>query len=117
TAFVPNNMTGEELHKELRSAWGMAYSPKAVHTRMLKTRNRPFFERLIIFVANLCFRGVFFPQMNWKAWIKLFWENRSSFAEIFFRSRRWTRRDHLLPRPKLVRRNSNDSDILPPQEP
>jgi len=100
TAFTPMHMTGDELHAEIRSAWGMAYSPEAVRTRMFKTRNRPFFERLIIFVANLCFRGVFFPQMNWKAWIKLFWENRGSFFEIFFHSRRWTRRDHLLPRAK-----------------
>lgn len=99
-AYVPKQMTGEELNQEIRSGWGMAYSPEAVYDRMRKTRNRPFFERLIIFVANLCFRGVFFPQMDWKAWFKLFWQNRRSFYEIFFRSRRWTKREHLLPLPK-----------------
>ena len=97
TAFLPKQMSGEELHLELRSAWAMAYAPGAIFDRMRKTRNRPLFERLIIFVANLCFRGVFFPQMNGRAWLKLFWENRRSFYEIFFRSRRWTKREHLLP--------------------
>lgn len=97
SAFQPKNMTGEELHQEIRSAWGMAYAPDAIYSRLRRMRNRPFFERLIVFVANLCFRGVFFPQMNLRAWFKLFWENKRSFYEIFFQSRRWTKREHLLP--------------------
>jgi hypothetical protein len=98
-AFQPKQMTGDELTAEIRSSWGLAYSPAAIHSRLIRTRNRPFFERLIVFVANLCFRGVFFPQMDWKAWFHLFWENRKSFFEIFFRSRRWTKRAHLAPLP------------------
>lgn len=97
TAFEPAQMTPDELHKEIRRAWTMAYEPDAIYSRLKKMRNRPFFERLIVMVANLCFRGVFFPQMNWKSWIKLFAENRWSFFEIFFRSRRWTNRAHLHP--------------------
>lgn len=97
SAFVPKNMTGEELHKEIRTGWGMAYAPDAIYSRLRRMRNRPFFERLIVFVANLCFRGVFFPQMNLRAWFKLFWENKRSFYEIFFQSRRWTKREHLAP--------------------
>ncbi|HSP06059.1 MAG TPA: radical SAM protein, partial [Acidobacteriota bacterium] len=94
-AFVPQLITPTELNQEIRQAWGMAYSPEAIHNRLKKMRNRPFFERLIIFVANLCFRGVFFPQMNLRSWMKLLFENRWSFFDIFFRSRRWTGRVHL----------------------
>jgi radical SAM superfamily enzyme YgiQ (UPF0313 family) len=96
-AFVPKQMTGEELRDEINAGWAMAYGPQAIYDRMRRTRNRPFFERLIVFVANLCFRGVFFPQMNWKAWVRLFFENRRSFYEIFFHSRRWNKRAHLVP--------------------
>ena len=90
-------LSGSELNEEIRSGWALAYSPTAIYQRLIRTRNRPFFERLIVFVANLCFRGVFFPQMNFKAWTRLFFENRKSFIEIFFRSRLWTRRAHLKP--------------------
>ena len=106
-AFQPMKMTGDELTKEIRSGWGFAYSPAAIYSRLLRTRNRPFFERLIVFVANLCFRGVFFPQMNWRAWVQLFWENKRSFYEIFFRSRSWTKRAHLNPLPEQVKLEEN----------
>ncbi len=102
SAFEPKQMTGEELNQEIRSGWQMAYSPEAIHSRMRRTRNRPFFERLIIFVANLCFRGVFFPQMNFRAWMKLFWENKRSFLEVFLRSRRLAKREYLPPLPARV---------------
>jgi radical SAM superfamily enzyme YgiQ (UPF0313 family) len=97
TAFDPKCMSPEQLHQEIRSAWGLAYAPEAIYNRVRKMRNRPLFERLIVFVANLCFRGVFFPQMNSWAWLKLFWENKKSFYEVFFRSRRLAKRKHLNP--------------------
>ncbi|MEW6363392.1 MAG: radical SAM protein [Acidobacteriota bacterium] len=94
-AFRPKQMSEVELRDEVRSAWSMAYAPEAIYDRMRGMRDRPLFERLIIFVANMCFRGVFFPQMNLKAWLRLFWENRKSFWEVFCRSRRLTRRIQL----------------------
>jgi hypothetical protein len=94
-AFEPKKMTGDELQNEIRTAWGMAYAPDAIYSRVRRTRNRPFFERLIVFVANLCFRGVFFPQMSFRNWVKLFWENKKSFYDIFFFSRSWRKRGHL----------------------
>ncbi len=96
-AFQPSAMSAEELQGEVRAAWGMAYGPKAIYDRIRRMRNRPLFEKLIIFVANLCFRGVYFPQMNTRAWIRLFWENRRSFWEVFFRSRHMKKRPHLQP--------------------
>lgn len=109
TAFEPKQMSGEELHEEIRSGWKMAYSPEAIFRRMRKTRNRPFFERLIVFVANLCFRGVFFPQMNFRNWMKLFWENKRSFWEVFMRSKRLAKRSHLPPLPPLKQSLEQDS--------
>jgi len=95
-AFKPKLMSEEELREEVRSAWGMAYSPDAIYDRMRRLRDRPLFERLIIFVANMCFRGVFFPQMNLRSWLRLFWENRRSFWDVFCRSRRLSRRSLLV---------------------
>src|SRR5262245_33102572 len=41
TAFQPKNMNGDELYAEIRSAWGTAYSPSAIHHRLRQMRNRP----------------------------------------------------------------------------
>ena len=101
SAFEPKQMNGDELHQEIRNGWQLAYSPDAIYGRMRRTRNRPFFERLIIFVANLCFRGVFYPQINFRTWLKLFWENKSSFAEVFFRSKSLSKRSYLPPKPEV----------------
>ena len=95
SAFQPKRMTPRELQQEVKTAWDLVYQPTAIYERLRRMRNRPFFERVIVFAANLCFRGVFFPQMNLRSWMKLFWENRRSFWEIFFRSRRLTKRTHV----------------------
>lgn len=113
TAFDPALMSPDELHHEIRQAWTMAYQPSAIYSRLVRMRNRPFFERLIVMVANLCFRGVFFPQMNWKSWFKLFFENRRSFFELFFHSRRWTNRAHLKPLPTQMRVFTESVQVAP----
>ena len=96
-AFQPKQMSPDQLQAEVRAAWNLAYDHEAIHSRMRRMRDRPFFERVIVFVANLCFRGVFFPQMNLRSWLRLFWENRLSFWELFFRSRRLSKRTHVQP--------------------
>ncbi len=94
-AFQPMHMSPEELQSEVRTSWKLAYAPESIFQRMHQMRNRPFFERVIVFAANLCMRGVFFPQMNLRSWIQLFWRNRRSFWELFFHSRKLTKRTHV----------------------
>ncbi len=95
--FEPKQMSAEQLQSEVRQAWLLAYDPAAILQRLRLMRNRPFFERLLVFAANLMLRGVYFPQMNFRSWMRLFWENRRSFGELFFRSRRLVLRTHVQP--------------------
>ena len=44
--------------------------------------HKPLGYRINIFIARLCFRGIYFPQMNFLAWVKVIAENRRTIFEL-----------------------------------
>jgi radical SAM superfamily enzyme YgiQ (UPF0313 family) len=82
-AFTPKHMTPAELENEVRTAWGMAYSPSGIYRRVSRMRDMRFVSKLIYVFATLAFRGIYFRQMTARAWLKLIWQNRSSVREVF----------------------------------
>jgi len=76
-------MTPAELENEVRSAWGMAYSPSGIFRRVRRMRDVRFVSKLIYVFATLAFRGIYFRQMTVGAWLKLIWQNRRSVREVF----------------------------------
>jgi len=36
--------------------------------------------RINIFIARMCFRGIYFPQMGPLAWLKLIYQNRHTIS-------------------------------------
>jgi len=75
-------ITGPEAEKEIDKAWRMSYSPE----RNEKVVNLLIPENLDIgamhFLARLCFRGIYVPQMTRTAWLRLLLENRRPLFKL-----------------------------------
>jgi hypothetical protein len=92
-AHTPLKMTIEEAHAEVKYGWEQAYSPEALARAVDALTDEPLGYRINIFLAHLCFRGIYFPMMGKMAWLKVVAQNRRTILklvrEAFFG--RWTR--------------------------
>jgi len=70
-AFTPDGITVDEAEREVHRAWSRSYSVRAVSASLLKIRNRPFKEKVVMFCAKMVFRGIYFPQMSKTRWAAL----------------------------------------------
>jgi len=75
-AHAPLKMTIAEAHAEMNYAWTNSYSPEALAKADRAIAHKPLDQRINIFIARLCFRGIYFPQMRRLAWVKLICQNR-----------------------------------------
>ena len=74
-AHKPLHMTIEEAHDEVRYGWDHSYSPQALAHAVESLQGQPLGYRINIFLARLCFRGIYFPMMNKLAWVKVITQN------------------------------------------
>jgi radical SAM superfamily enzyme YgiQ (UPF0313 family) len=74
-AHTPLKMSMEEAHSEVRYGWSHSYSPKALTHAVDSLDDQPLGYRVNIFLARLCFRGIYFPMMNKRAWVKVIAQN------------------------------------------
>jgi len=81
-AHTPLKMTADEAHAEVKYAWDHAYAPEAIAHAVHSFDYKPVSYRINIFIARLCFRGIYFPQMGPMAWMKLLVQNRRTIAEL-----------------------------------
>ena len=75
-AHTPLRMTIAEAHAEVKYGWTNAYSPQALEKAVDSYAHKPLGYRINIFIARMCFRGIYFPQMGRFAWLKTISENR-----------------------------------------
>jgi radical SAM superfamily enzyme YgiQ (UPF0313 family) len=75
-AHTPLKMTIEETHRELEQAWATSYSPERIERALEAIKGQTIDHRLIHFVMRLFFRGIYFPQMTKRAWMKVIAQNR-----------------------------------------
>ena len=75
-AHTPLKMTIAEAHAEMKYAWANSYSPEALEKAVHALAHKPLDHRINIFIARMCFRGIYFPQMSRFAWLKLITQNR-----------------------------------------
>jgi radical SAM superfamily enzyme YgiQ (UPF0313 family) len=75
-AHTPLKMTIEEAHAEVNQGWVEAYSPKAVAAAVESLNDQPLGYRINIFLARICFRGIYFPMLGKMAWLKVIAQNR-----------------------------------------
>ena len=74
-AHTPLKMTIEEAHAEVRYGWSHAYSPEAIAHAVDSLDDQPLGYRINIFLARMCFRGIYFPMMGKLAWVKVIGQN------------------------------------------
>jgi hypothetical protein len=81
-AHTPLKMTIEEAHAEVRYGWEQAYSPEALAQAVESLDDQPLGYRINIFLARLCFRGIYFPMMGKMAWLKVVAQNRRTIFKL-----------------------------------
>jgi radical SAM superfamily enzyme YgiQ (UPF0313 family) len=94
-AHAPLRMTIEEAREETRRAWERSYSPGRNAEAVAALGGHDLQYRISMLVARLFFRGIYFPQMTRRAWLRLLYENRrtiSALAREGFKTWRASRR-------------------------
>ena len=81
-AHTPLKMTVDEAHAEVRIGWANSYSPQAIEKAVDSLSHKPLGYRINIFIARMCFRGIYFPQMGRFAWLKSILENRRTIFKL-----------------------------------
>jgi radical SAM superfamily enzyme YgiQ (UPF0313 family) len=75
-AHDPLKMTIEEARAETVEAWTRSYSPERNFEAIEAIRDTPIQTRISHLAARLFFRGIHFPQMGTRSWLKLLFQNR-----------------------------------------
>jgi len=81
-AHDPLKMTIDEAKAETFNAWARSYSPERNWEAINSIKDVPIETRISHLVARLFFRGIYFPQMNRRAWVKLLLENRKTIFSL-----------------------------------
>ena len=81
-AHTPLKMTIAQAHAEVKSGWASSYSPEAIAQAVDSLKHEPVGYRINIFLARMCFRGIYFPQMGPLAWLKLMSQNRRTIFNL-----------------------------------
>lgn len=81
-AHKPAKMTVEEARLETISAWSRSYSPERNLEAIQSIHDSPIETRISHLVARLFFRGIYFPQMGTRAWLRLLFDNRRAIYSL-----------------------------------
>ena len=96
-AHTPLKMSIEEAHAEVKHGWSSCYSPEAIAKAVDMYDYKPLGYRVNIFIARLCFRGIYFPMMGRFAWVSMISQNRRTIFKLAkegYSSWRNSRRKH-----------------------
>src|SRR5688572_14319179 len=81
-AHNPLKITIDQTHSELTHAWEETYSPQRNMEAMQALADQPMRYRMTHLVMRLLFRGIYFPQMNKRAFLKVVLQNRASILAL-----------------------------------
>jgi radical SAM superfamily enzyme YgiQ (UPF0313 family) len=81
-AHDPLKMSIDEAKAETFHAWSRSYSPERNWEAINSIRSAPIQTRISHLVSRLFFRGIYFPQMNKRAWLKLLYDNRRTIISL-----------------------------------
>jgi len=101
-AHAPLKMSIEEARAETRRAWEASYSPARNAEAVESIADRHIQYRISMLVARLFFRGIYFPQMTRRAWLKLLADNRRTIFSLAREGFATWRRSRRAPEPEEV---------------
>ena len=81
-AHTPLKMTIPEAQKELQYAWENSYSPERIAEALASIGHKSVGWRIYHLIMRLTFRGIYFPQMGLRAWVKVLWQNRRTIGGL-----------------------------------
>jgi len=81
-AHTPLKMTIAETHAELDKAWTNSYCPERNERAIDSIAEKPLDHRAMHLITRLIFRGIYFPQMNKRAWLKVIVANQRSIYKL-----------------------------------
>jgi radical SAM superfamily enzyme YgiQ (UPF0313 family) len=81
-AHNPLKMTIEEAKAETFQAWSRSYSPERNAEAINSIADKPIEYRIGHLVARLFFRGIYFPQMSKRDWLKVLFQNRRTIFSL-----------------------------------
>jgi len=81
-AHDPLKMTIAEARSETEYAWSRSYSPERNAAAIESIAYKPVGCRIGHLVARLFFRGIYFPQMGWRSWVKVLCQNRGPIIRL-----------------------------------
>jgi len=80
--FSPLGISPEQAEAEVREAWESSYTPAANASAMRWLESRPLPDRVIHLLSRLAFRGIYFPQMSRRDWVRILFQNRGSILKV-----------------------------------
>jgi hypothetical protein len=81
-AHTPLKTSIDEAQEEVNHAWSSSYSPEGIGKAVDSMSDKHFGHRINILIARLCFRGIYFPQMNKWEWIKVIAQNQRTILKL-----------------------------------
>ena len=81
-AHTPLKLTIPEAEMELCTAWTKSYSPETIEKIVDSLGDKPLDDRVIHFFMRMFFRGIYFPQMNKRSWVKSIARNRRPIYKL-----------------------------------
>jgi radical SAM superfamily enzyme YgiQ (UPF0313 family) len=81
-AHSPSGLSAEQAEAEVRRAWTSSYSPSTIDSAMKWLKGKSIGDRIVHLCTRLAFRGIYFPQMRRRDWVRLLIENRGPILDV-----------------------------------
>ncbi|HZP01038.1 MAG TPA: radical SAM protein [Terriglobia bacterium] len=81
-AHSPLGLSAAQAETEVRKAWEVSYSPAAIASALEWLEAKSLMDRILHLCVRLLFRGIYFPQMKWRDWIRVLLQNRGSIFRL-----------------------------------
>lgn len=81
-AHTPRELSADRAEAEVREAWAASYAPARTASALRWLEGQPLPDRAIHLVARLIFRGIYFPQMRSREWLRVLFENRRPIVRL-----------------------------------
>jgi radical SAM superfamily enzyme YgiQ (UPF0313 family) len=81
-AHSPLGLSAAEAEAEVRRAWEASYSTAAMASAMKWLETKSLKDQIIHLCSRLAFRGIYFPQMRWRQWARVLFENQGAILQV-----------------------------------
>lgn len=78
----PNGISAEDAEAEVNRAWSISYSRATNASAIERLAAAPWGIRVMHLAARFIFRGIYFPQMRRRDWVRVAVENRRTILRL-----------------------------------